>query len=1155
MIMKLQDIFKKPVDRYIEGVIKADDLQSLTLEVEEYEFTNEIHKRLSLFFGAYNDYQGANGVWISGFFGSGKSHLLKMLALLMENRQVNGRPMLEYFLPKCEEDAMLKAEMSRAVSIPSKSILFNIDQKADTISKTEVDAVLAVFVKVFNEMCGYYGKHGYVAQLERDLDERGTYQDFRQAYQEIAGIAWETGREQIILEKNNIAKAYAQVSGSTAESHRNIIDAYREDYKLSIEDFAEQVNEYIQSQEPGFRLNFFADEVGQYIADNTKLMTNLQTIAESLATKCKGQAWIIVTAQEDMNTVLGEMGKQQTNDFTKIQARFKTRMKLTSQNVDEVIQKRLLRKTSQGETLAGTLYNQQKNNFGTLFNFSDGATTYRNFRDEKHFIICYPFIPYQFSLFQASIETLSQHNAFEGKHSSVGERSMLGVFQEVAIQIAKKEVGELATYDLMFEGIRAALKSQIQRSILLAENELENDFAIRVLKALFLVKYVKGFNATPRNLHVLLQENFERDLPSLRKEIESALSLLEQQTYIQRNGDVYEYLTDEEKDIEQEIKNAHIDSGDTAQTLQEILFDDLIRERKIRYDETGQDFLFTRKMDDRVFGREQELAIHFVTPFSENIDRIETLQAHSMDRSELLVVLPADLRLMQDLTLYKQTEKYVKVNRNTTQQETVLMILNNKGFQNAERFKKVQERVRILVGSARFFVRGTEVEVSGEDPKTRIVKGFHELVIRTYSNLRMLRGVNYSETDIRGHLTFSKIAVLDSDITEPEQEVLNYIQTNKNVGVRTTMKGLVEQFTTQSYGWYLAAIQCIVAILAGRAKIEVRVDSNLLEDDELERMLRNTHSFEKIILDPQAEFSASQIRRLKDFYNHFFDTPPSGNEARTLGTETRDAFRDCLGQLREMAALSGQYPFLSALREPMAAINALIGKNYTYFLEEFPQQEDDLLDLKENILDPIRRFMSGANRAIYDEASRFLQDQRANFDAIGNGKPAQLQAILSSPDCFKGNQMKDAKKIMDGLKTEIETQVQTEKFNALNRIEFLQQSLHGTHEYQNLVGGQQNEVDKAFEDFQYQIQQSALIPVIRDKLGRYETREYNLLLNQIAAWTQKDDQKVIEFVSRRDLVLGFDQAILSSEEDVDNYLQALKRAMLKAIQANKRIRL
>ncbi|MCS5574822.1 MAG: BREX system P-loop protein BrxC, partial [Pseudomonadales bacterium] len=576
--MTLKNIFLKPVDRPIEGVIKADDEASLRLEIEEYVLTNEVEKRLEEFLDAYNNYEGANGVWVSGFFGSGKSHLLKMLALLLENREMDGATTLDLFLPKCSENEILRGDLKRAVSIPAKSILFNIDQKADVISKTQIDALLAVFVKVFDEMCGYYGKQGHIAQFERDLDGRGLYEQFKAEYETIAGRPWQKGREQALLEGANIAKAYAAVTGGDPQSAAGILDKYRSEYRVSIEDFADNVNAYIEKQakEGGhkeFRLNFFVDEVGQYIADNTKLMTNLQTIAESLATKCRGRAWIIVTAQEEMKNVVGEMGKQQGNDFSKIQARFNNRMKLSSADVAEVIQKRLLTKTEEGVNQLSDVYHAQANNFKTLFDFADGSATYRNFRDRDHFIHSYPFVPYQFALFQSAIQNLSQHNAFEGKHSSVGERSMLGVFQQVAIHIGNHEVGQLATFDLMFEGIRSALKSQIQRAIIQAENHLDNAFAIRLLKALFLVKYVKEFKPTVRNLCVLMLDAFDQDLPALRNKVEEALSLLEQQTYIQRNGDQYEFLTDEEKDVEQEIKNTEVESSDVADELAKIVFD------------------------------------------------------------------------------------------------------------------------------------------------------------------------------------------------------------------------------------------------------------------------------------------------------------------------------------------------------------------------------------------------------------------------------------------------------------------------------------------------------------------------------------------------------------------------------------------------------
>ncbi|MBN0903430.1 hypothetical protein JTL94_37420, partial [Pseudomonas aeruginosa] len=115
---------------------------------------------------------------------------------------------------------------------------------------------------------------------------------------------------------------------------------------------------------------------------------------------------------------------------------------------------------------------------------------------------------------------------------------MLGVFREVAIAIDNEPVGQLATFDRMFEGIRGALKSAIQSAINTAEHHLGDEYAVRVLKALFLVKYVKEFKATLRNLSVLMLERFGEDVPAQRKKLEAALNLLEQQTYIQRNGDL-----------------------------------------------------------------------------------------------------------------------------------------------------------------------------------------------------------------------------------------------------------------------------------------------------------------------------------------------------------------------------------------------------------------------------------------------------------------------------------------------------------------------------------------------------------------------------------------------------------------------------------------
>jgi len=1182
--MTLKTIFNKPVDRPIEGVIKADDEASLRLEIEEYVLTNEVEKRLESFLDAYNNYEGANGVWVSGFFGSGKSHLLKMLALLLENRQIDGASALDLFLPKCGDNEILRGDLKRAVAIPSKSILFNIDQKADVISKTQIDALLAVFVKVFDEMCGYYGKQGHIAQFERDLDSRGLYEQFKSAYESSAGRTWQKGREQALLEAKNIAKAYAQATGGDEASAMGILDKYRSQYRVSIEDFAEQVHAYIERQSPDFRLNFFVDEVGQYIAENVKLMTNLQTIAESMATKCRGRAWVIVTAQEDMGTVVGEMGKQQGNDFSKIQARFANRMKLTSADVAEVIQKRLLMKTEEGVRLLSDIYHAQSNNFKTLFDFADGSQTYRNYQDREHFIHSYPFIPYQFALFQSAIQNLSQHSAFEGKHSSVGERSMLGVFQQVAIQIGDHEIGQLATFDLMFEGIRTALKSNIQRAIIQAENHLDGPFAIRLLKTLFLVKYVKEFKPTLRNLCVLMLDGFNQDLPALRKRVEEALSLLEQQTYVQRNGELYEYLTDEEKDVEQEIKNTEVESSDVAAELEKIVFDHVIKQRKIRYDENGQDYLFSRKLDDRLHGREYELAIHVISPFHENAESESILRMQSMGRDELLVLMPADERLVRDILMYKRTEKYIRQNISITQQEAVKRILTDKGFQNRERYAELQQRVQSLMGKAKLFVAGADIEIGSEDAQTRVLRGFHELISRAYPNLRMLRGITYTENDIAQCLKHSQQGLFGNDATslaESEQELLAFIQSNNRGGVRTTLKNLLEKFERKPYGWYYAAVLCTLANLCARGKVEVRTDGNLLEDDELERALRNTHGHGNVVLEPQVEFTASQVRALKEFFEDFFDAPPHASEAKALGKETGTALQELMHQLTPLAAQASHYPFLSALTPVLEKLKELTGKPYTWYLTELTRQEDALLDMKESVIDPVRKFMSGPQKGIFDNACKFVQTQEPNFAYIDGDETAQVVASLTDPECFKGNRMQQVKTQVETLQGKVTAQIEAEIVKAKETVAALKGRLCGMAEFSALSGEQQEQVTRPFNEFDSGIERQKLIAVIRDTLRRFEESDYQRLLSQMTSWAQPapapepapepgktatpdagtkptppaKPEPRIEYVPSRSVKVSFDKAWLADETDVERYLESMREALLDEIRKGKRIQI
>lgn len=1171
MTTALRTIFAKPVDRPIDGVIKADDEASLRIELDEYVITDEIGKRLETFLDAYNNYDTANGVWISGFFGSGKSHLLKMLALLMENREVDSTRAFDIFEEKLIDQPMLLGALRKAVSAPSKSILFNIDQKADVISKTDVDALLSVFQKVFDEACGYYGKLPHIAQFERDLDDRGQLAAFKDAYAAAAGKAWERGREQAALERKNIATAFASVTGGDPADVADILGQYRADTRVSIEDFANNVNVWLDKQAPKFRLNFFVDEVGQYIAENVKLMTNLQTIAESLNTKCKGRAWVIVTSQQDMEAIIGDGKAFQSQDFSKIMARFGVKMPLNSADVAEVIQRRLLSKTEEGQVRLGNLHDREENNLKTLFDFTDGSIKLKNFDGRNQFVSSYPFPPYQYMLFQMAITSLSQHNAFEGKHSSVGERSMLGVFQEVAKKMADQPVGGLATFDLMFEGIRTALKSAVQQSIQIAEKEIQDidPFAVRVLKALFLVKYVKEFKPTVRNISVLLLSEFDTDQVKQRRKIEEALSFLERNTLIQRNGEVYEFLTNEEKDVEVEIKALDVDPSELSKEMETLAFDTILRHRKIKHLTTGNEYSFSRKLDDHLLGREYELSINVISPFNDDVASPEAVRMRNMSREELAVVLQPDVRFIRDLTLFKQTDKFIRQARAGSQQPGRDRIVAEKGDQNSRRYKDLELRLRKLMAEARMFVRGDELDIGGEEPQDRIVKGFQGLVDKVYVNLPMLRGVTYAEADILKAATPESglFGNNGEGLTEAEQDVLNYVQSQARNGVKVSVKYLTERFGGKPYGWPTTAILCLAASLSGKGKLEARSDGSVLERAELAKVLNNSHALANILLTPQTEFTSAQIRKAKELYKELFDLPSDGTDARTIGAEWLESTRTLSEDLGKMLAQKAQYPFVVAL-EPLATkIAAMVGKPATWYITEPAAQEDDLLDAKEEALDKIRSFMGGAQREIYDDAREFLRDQEANISYVDATAGEALARVLADPACYKGTAIQSLKSDLYGLKDRVELTVLEERKAVISAVEDCAAKVTQTPEFQALSADDQAHIKRNIDSHKSGLDSVKMIPILRDRANGAKLD----LLPRILAEVERLSRPAAPvqpnpgmgeapapapqptYVNASEIKVGFAKPYLTEEADVEQYVQEMKKTLLEQIRAGKKV--
>lgn len=234
------------------------------------------------------------------------------------------------------------------------------------------------------------------------------------------------------------------------EAARNWCKSAKGSYDLSIEKFVSLVQEYCVKKGPNHHVIFLVDEIGQYIADDTQLMLNLQTIVEDLGTACRGKAWVIVTSQEDIDSITKTKG----NDFSKIQGRFDTRLSLSASNVDEVIRKRVLAKNETATSTLKLLYEQKESIIKNLITFTADTADKKLYTDKSDFADCYPFIPYQFNLLGQVLTAVRTHGA-SGKHLSDQSRSMLALL-DVATELKRRKARRVfvaATFGLFTNGL------------------------------------------------------------------------------------------------------------------------------------------------------------------------------------------------------------------------------------------------------------------------------------------------------------------------------------------------------------------------------------------------------------------------------------------------------------------------------------------------------------------------------------------------------------------------------------------------------------------------------------------------------------------------------------------------------------------------------
>ena len=618
--MLIRDMFAEDINRKIKGVIQVeqDETAAIEQEVREYVITKELKKHFMNFFNyyshAFEEPTDDIGVWISGFFGSGKSHFLKMLSYILENKMIDGVSTVERFRQKFADDPATFMLIDRATRGKTETILFNIDIEG-SINKDKT-AVLRVFAKMFYNHLGFYGENLKVAMLEKYLDQLGKTDAFRSAFEARKGKPWTEQRKAFAFNGKYIIPALMEVLDMSEEDAKRWFND-KTAVEFSIAQLVDDIKDYVKKQPADFRLLFMIDEVGQYVGTDTDMLLNLQSLTEKIGSECGGKVWVMCTGQEAIDEII----KVRADEFSRIQARFKTRLSLSSSSVDEVIQKRILEKKPEAAKQLQALYQENDSVLRNLFSFTGSVLDIKGFEGAKEFATNFPFVPYQFIIMQKVFAEIRKHgNA--GKHLSGGERSMLSGFQEAAQKIQDRDEHALVPFFRFYDTVHSFLDSAIRRVIERCQNAADSGAGIEqqdvdVLKLLYLIRYVDDIPANLDNLVILMADDIRTDKIALREKVNASLGRLLSQNYIGRSGDIYNFLTDEEQDVQRDISNTVVDTAAIVERIGQKIYADIYQTRKFRY-ENKYDFDFDKMVDGVAVGTVTDgMKLRFLTVASD----------------------------------------------------------------------------------------------------------------------------------------------------------------------------------------------------------------------------------------------------------------------------------------------------------------------------------------------------------------------------------------------------------------------------------------------------------------------------------------------------------------------------------------------------------
>lgn len=1041
--MIIKNMFKDDIDRPINGVIQVEQEEETVVEqeIKEYVVTSELKKHFNNFFESYADsfdHPTDNiGVWITGFFGSGKSHFLKMLSYILENKEIGGRKTVDYFREKFDDELSF-LPIQKSTSVPTETILFNIDVEGPM--EKDATAVLKVFAKVFYNHLGFYGNDLKLAKLEQFITKQGKMDAFLAAFEEKNGDTWVNTRDSYAFFEDDIIDCLVEVLGMSRESAQHWFDG-TETVDISIGQLVDEIKDYVDSKPKDFRLLFMIDEAGQYIGTDTNLLLNLQSLIEKLGSTCRGKVWVVATGQE----ALDDMIKVRTDEFSRIMARFKVRLSLTSSSVGEVIEKRLLSKKPEAEDNLEMVYDNNDAVLRNLYAFDTNRKDIRGYKSGDEFVRQFPFVPYQFIVMQNIYNEIRKHG-HTGKHQSQGERSMLNGFQESAQFVENRDefsvVPLYAFYDTLHSSLDTAIRGVVERAEKAEQDGLGLEHSdVNLLKLLYLIRYVDDIPSNVENLTILMADDIRTDKLELREQINKSLDRLINQNYVSRNGDLYMFLTDEEQDIARDIKNTDVDSATVVSQIGSLIFDDIYSNKKYRYS-NKYDFEFNSCVDGQNIGSSKNgMTLKFFTAAADPYDVTDHKLLMDSQQDMAICVLSSDSQYYEKLEMAAKIRKYIKQKNINQLAPSVQRIVQDKQSEANRLEKEAKDDIKKAIVDGKYYARGEVLSLSGTDASNKINEALKYLVEHTYTKLDYIDESFDSDQDIVQVLKGQK-TVLEG--FEPNKlacdDVLDYLDLRSMQHINVTMFDIQTRYSGIPYGWRESDIAGVVARLIYNQKVTVKVSGQVIlaTDYRMVGYLRKKSEIGNTLVSRRESINPLKLKNAKTFLREYFnvmDLPADEDGLFNYIDKNFKAKKTDLEAYKSMNA-TRHYPGYDKVLAGLNLVDEVLKctNDGVALIDKLNNLSDDLLDNKEDMADVANFFKT--QKTLFDNASDFNNAMKGSIDYFVEYPDIQtalekIKMIITYQDNYNYSQIKDLNGLISTVKT-VQAQLVAKKKEEIN---------------------------------------------------------------------------------------------------------------------------